>query len=713
MKVQIPDLPGLPERIGRLRDFVYNLWWSWNGDARELLRSLNPVVWDRTGHNAVSVLRETSSERLRRCAEDPDFAGLYDSVMARFDAYMSSRTNWYDTNFPANEPRQFAYLCAEFAVHGSLPIYSGGLGVLAGDTCKEASDLGLPFVAIGSLYPEGYFRQVIDADGHQLAMYDRFKTTDAPILPLVNDDGTRFLVPVPLGTREVKVAVWKTQAGRVSIYLMDTNIEENEPWDRDLSARLYGGDQQVRLRQEIILGMGGVRVLRALGCQPSVFHLNEGHAAFAGLELIREQMGYGMSFEEALEATRTKIVFTTHTPVKAGHDEFPFYMVEEYFRWYWEELRISREDFLRLGQTPDGNSFSMTILALKTTGGTNSVSQKHGVVSREMWHFLWPERKIEEVPIISVTNGVHLPTWLAARFQSLYTRHWGPDWIHNHDDPGVWERLADIPDEELWAMHVRSKQKLLSFVRERARQRIMAGAMSPGQTLALGPLLSPDVLTIGFARRFATYKRATLILEDRERLKRILHDPLRPVQFVFSGKAHPADEPGKFFLAQIFMACSAPEFGGRLAFIENYDTHVAHYLVQGVDVWLNNPQPPKEASGTSGQKAAINGIPNCSILDGWWFEGYNGTNGWAIDGAQLTDAQSAAALYDLLEKEIVPLYYDREKKGIPLRWIALMKSAIRSSAAQFSTRRMLKQYLAWLYQPVSRRASEKETAASS
>jgi starch phosphorylase len=713
MRVQIPDFPGLPHRIGRLRDFVYNLWWSWNGDARELLRSLDPVVWDHTDHNAVRVLRETSPERLRQCAEDQDFIRLFDSVMARFDAYMSSRSSWFDSTFPGHEDCQFAYLCAEFAVHGSLPIYSGGLGVLAGDTCKEASDLGLPFVAIGSLYPEGYFRQVIDSDGRQLAMYDRFSTTDAPILPLLNDDGTRFMVPVRVGNREVKVAIWKTQAGRVSIYLMDTNIEENEPWDRDLSARLYGGDQQVRLRQEIILGMGGVRVLRALGCRPSIFHLNEGHAAFAGLELIREQMGHGMSFDQALEAIRTKIVFTTHTPVKAGHDEFPFYMMEEYFRWYWEELKISREDFLRVGQTPDGNSFSMTILALKTTGGTNSVSQKHGAVSREMWHFLWPERKVEEVPIISVTNGVHLPTWLAARFQNMYTRHWGPDWVQHHDDQAVWDHLADIPDEELWAMHVRSKQKLLGFVRERARRRMMTGTMSPDQTLALGPLLSPDVLTIGFARRFATYKRATLVMEDRERLKRIVHNPLRPVQFVFSGKAHPADEPGKFFLAQIFMACSSPEFGGRLAFIENYDTHVAHYLVQGVDVWLNNPQPPKEASGTSGQKASMNGIPNCSILDGWWFEGYNGNNGWAIDGTQLNDFQSAAALYDLLEKEIVPLYYERDEKGIPRRWIALMKNAIQSSAAQFSARRMLKQYLESLYQPVSRRAREREAAARS
>ncbi|HXK58324.1 MAG TPA: alpha-glucan family phosphorylase [Acidobacteriota bacterium] len=708
MKVQIPDFPGLPDRISRLKDFVYNLWWSWNGDARRMLREINPVLWDRTGHNAIRVLRETSTERLHQCADDPEFLSLYESVINRYDNYLGAEDCWYRDNFKEGNDRLIAYLCAEFGVHSSLPIYSGGLGVLAGDTCKEASDLGLPFVAIGSLYPEGYFRQMIDADGNQLALYERLSTRDAPILQLLTDDGGRFLVPVPVGNREVKVAVWKTQAGRVPIYLMDTNIEENEPWDRDLSARLYGGDQQVRLHQEIILGMGGVRVLRALGYQPTVFHLNEGHAAFAALELIREHVHFGGSLEDALQAVRGKIVFTTHTPVKAGHDEFPFYMMEEYFRWYWEELRISREDFLRLGQTPDGHSFSMTILALRTAGGTNSVSQKHGVVSREMWHFLWPERKVEEVPIISVTNGVHLPTWLAARFQTMYTRHWGPAWVFNHDDPDFWERLAEIPDEELWALHLRSKHRLLNFVRERARQRVMAEAMSPAQTLALGPLLSSDALTVGFARRFATYKRATLVLENRERLKRILHNPLRPVQILFSGKAHPADEPGKFFLAQIFRACSSPEFGGRLAFIEDYDTHVAHYLVQGVDVWLNNPQPPKEASGTSGQKAAINGIPNCSILDGWWYEGYNGSNGWAIDGTHLNDAESAEALYNLLENEIVPCYYERDEDGIPRRWIAIMKNAIRSSAAQFSSRRMMKQYLAWLYDPVSGRSPEAE-----
>jgi glycogen phosphorylase len=701
MTVQIPDFPELPARIGRLAEFVYNLWWSWNGDARALIKAINPLRWEDTDHNAVNVLRETGRDRLNHCASDTEFLRLYDSVMARFDAYMNS-------SGPSTPEGgcQLAYMCAEFAVHGSLPIYSGGLGVLAGDTCKEASDLGLPFVAIGSLYPEGYFRQVIDADGQQEAVYERFSTTDAPILQVLDDQGNRLVVPVRVGNRDVKVAVWKIQAGRVPIYLMDTDIAENDPWDRDLSARLYGGDLQVRLRQEIILGMGGVKVLRALGCHPSVFHLNEGHAAFAGLQLIREYMYAGKSFDEAVQMASTSIVFTTHTPVKAGHDEFPFYMMEDYFRWYWEELGISREEFLQLGQTPEGQSFSMTILALGVAGAANSVSQRHGEVSREMWHFLWPDREVAEVPIISITNGVHLPTWLAARFQDLYRRHWGEDWVHHHDVIELWDRILEIPDEEIWRLHLRSKQKLFDFVRERTRKRLMQGMMPAGQAIGLGALLSPSALTFGFARRFATYKRATLILSNVERLKRILNNPGAPVQFVFSGKAHPADEPGKFFLQQVFKACTSPELAGRIAFIEDYDTHVAHYLVQGVDVWLNNPQPPKEASGTSGQKAAMNGVPNCSVLDGWWYEGYHEGNGWAIDGNDPGDDRAADQLYDLMEKEIVPAYYDRDEDDIPRSWLRYMKNSIRSAAAPYSARRMLRQYVSWLYEPTARRARE-------
>ena len=699
MRVRIPEFPNLPHRLSRLADFAYNLWWSWNGDARELLRSVNPAVWVASDHNAIRLLRETTSEQLHACSENQEFLQSYDSVLARFDQYLKAEDTWFLRYHPEACDCMIAYFCAEFAVHSSLPIYSGGLGVLAGDTCKEASDLGLPFIAVGSLYPEGYFRQVIDADGHQQSTYARLKTLDAPILPLLEDDGSQLIVTVPIGNREVKVAIWKAQAGRVPIYLMDTDIEANEPWDRDLSARLYGGDQQVRLRQEIILGMGGVRVLRAVGCRPKIHHLNEGHAAFAGLELIREYMQEGKTLEQSVALVRKSTAFTTHTPVKAGHDEFPFYMMEEYFRPYWEKLGISREKFLSLGQTPDGTSFSMTILALAMSGAANSVSRKHGEVSREMWHFLWPGSKVTEVPIRSVTNGVHVPTWLAARYSALYEKKWGSDFLRRNSQES-WDTIAEIPDEDLWRIHLRLKGKLHNFVRERARQRIMRGGLSSGQALALGSLLSPDALTIGFARRFATYKRAMLILQDKARLLKILNDPLRPVQIVFSGKAHPADEPGKFYLQQVFKACGAFEFGGRIAFIEDYDTHVAHYLVQGVDIWLNNPEPPKEASGTSGQKAALNGIPNLSVLDGWWYEGHTGKNGWAIDGFEAKDQEAANSIYDLLEKEIVRLYYERDAQGIPHGWVQVMKEAVRTSAVQFSTFRMLTEYVTQVYQPL-------------
>jgi len=699
MRVRIPEFSNLPPRLSRLAEFAYNLWWSWNGDARELLRSVNPAVWAASDHNAIRVLRETTPDQLLACSEDPAFLERYESVLARFDEYLGAEDTWFRRYHPEVCDCMIAYFCAEFAVHSSLPIYSGGLGVLAGDTCKEASDLGLPFIAVGSLYPEGYFRQVIDADGHQQSTYARLKTLDAPILPLLADDGSQVIVTVPVGNREVRVAIWKAQAGRVPIYLMDTDIEANEPWDRDLSARLYGGDQQVRLRQEIILGMGGVRVLRAVGCRPKIHHLNEGHAAFAALELVKEYMQEGHTLEQGVALVRKATVFTTHTPVKAGHDEFPFYMMEEYFRPYWEGLGISRERFLSLGQTPDGTSFSMTILALAMSGAANSVSRKHGEVSREMWHFLWPESKVTEVPIRSVTNGVHVPTWLAARYSKFYERKWGADFLRRNSQES-WDAIFEIPDEELWQIHLRLKGKLHHFVRERARQRIMHGGLSSGQALALGSLLDPEALTIGFARRFATYKRAMLVLHDKARLLKILNDPLRPVQIVFSGKAHPADEPGKFFLQQVFKACGASEFGGRIAFIEDYDTHVAHYLVQGVDIWLNNPEPPKEASGTSGQKAALNGIPNLSVLDGWWYEGYSSKNGWAIDGVEAKDQEAADSIYDLLEKEIVPLYYERDAQGIPHRWVQVMKEAVRTSAVQFSTFRMLTEYVTEMYQPL-------------
>jgi starch phosphorylase len=498
-----------------------------------------------------------------------------------------------------------------------------------------------------------------------------------------------------MDSQEIYVAVWKLQVGRVPIFLMDTNVPENELWNRDLVARLYEGDPQVRLRQEVILGIGGMRVLRALGYDPTVIHLNEGHAAFAALDLFRMNREKGLGYEDSLQATREKIVFTTHTPVKAGHDVFPFPMIEDHFSHFWEELGISREDFLELGAPPDDQNFSMTVLALNTSRRANAVSRRHGEVSREMWHFLYPDRSVEKVPITSITNGVHVPTWLSGPMVRLLRNYLGENWSENHDEASLWERVHEIPDEELWQTHCSLKLRLLQFVRERTRRRWMKGELSAHQLVALGSLLIPEALTLGFARRFATYKRAALIFRDRDRIKKILHNPWCPVQLIFSGKAHPADEPGKFLLRQIYEICASPEFGGHVAFVEDYDKEVAHHLVAGVDVWLNNPEPPKEASGTSGQKASLNGVINCSIMDGWWCEGYNGENGWLIDGDD--EEAAASSIYTLLQEAIVPTFYDRDAEGIPHSWVKLMKRAIGSTAAPFSARRMVKEYCQKIY----------------
>ena len=697
MKVESPSPEYLPKRISRLSDLAYNLWWSWNAEARNLFRMVDRTLWRNHQQSPVQLLQKVTPQRLEEIAESPNFLDSYDRVVAKFDRYMSSTDTWFSRNHSDKYEEQLAYLSAEFAVHTSVPIYSGGLGLLAGDTCKEASDLGLPFVAVGAFYPDGFFRQTLSADGSQVATYQRINTNQTPLLRISNDDGSKFLVELPMDGRRVRVAVWKLQVGRVPIFLMDTDIPENEPWDRDLVARLYGGDNQVRLRQEIILGVGGMRVLKALGYTPSVVHLNEGHAAFASLELLRENLEEEKTLEESIQACRERLVFTTHTPVKAGHDEFSFQMMEDHFRHFWERIGLSREQFLQLGTPPGGNTFSMTVLALNMSRKANGVSRRHGEVSREIWQFLFPGRSVEEVPITSITNGVHVPTWLSGPMVRLLRKHLGNDFMRAHDSTEAWDGVLEIPDEALWDTHTALKSRMFRFIRERARRRWMSDSIAPSQVVAMGSLLDPGALTIGFARRFATYKRATLLFRDLERLKRILHNPWVPVQIIFSGKAHPADEPGKFFLRQVYETCSSSDFGGHISFVENYDKEVAHHLVSGVDVWLNTPEPPKEASGTSGQKASLNGVINCSVLDGWWCEGYNGENGWVIDGDD--DESAADTIYRLLEEEIVPRFYDRDPDDTPKRWVATMKEAIRSTAAPFSSRRMLKDYCGKLYCP--------------
>ncbi|MDY6878155.1 MAG: alpha-glucan family phosphorylase [Chloroflexota bacterium] len=703
----------IPLRIARLEELAYNFWWSWHREARDLFKMLDYSLWRSTGHNPVKILLEVSPERLKELAAAPLFLRQYDAVLMMLDSDLNNGHLWFSSRYHDLTACLVAYFSAEFGLHQSLPIYSGGLGVLSGDHCKEASDIGLPFVAVGFLYEMGYFRQRMTADGWQEAIYPRFKPEEVAIREALCDDGECLFVPVEVGDRIVQLQVWHVQVGRTNLYLMDADNDLNTPWDRELTARLYGGDQEMRIQQEIVLGIGGVRVLRALGSDPLVFHLNEGHSAFLVLERVRELVEAGQSFDEARQAVQATAVFTTHTPVPAGHDVFPFHLIDKYFHSYWPRLGLSREQFLELGvNAGDTRGFNMTLLALHMCGQCNGVSKLHGEISRHMWQSAWPDKPVEQVPIAYITNGIHVPAWTGEAMNKIYRKYLGPDWIEQHDDLVLWERILDVPDDELWAAHLHLKRKLTSLIRERARRWRISRRLDAEQVLCAGTFLDPDALIIGFARRFATYKRSTIIFQDLDRLKRLLHDRYRPVQFIFSGKAHPADDGGKRFIQHVYNAAKDPAMGGRIAFIEDYDLQVARYLVQGVDVWLNTPRRPYEASGTSGQKAAANGIPNLSVLDGWWAEGYNGTNGWAIDSGQqhddpwAQDMADADALYHLLENEVVPLFYKRDADDVPRGWVRVMKEAIRTAVPIFCTRRMVKEYTERFYIPAAERAAE-------
>ncbi|MFL5696365.1 MAG: alpha-glucan family phosphorylase, partial [Ktedonobacteraceae bacterium] len=614
---------------------------------------------------------------------------------------------WFSRTYPELIHRTIAYFSAEFGLHESLPIYSGGLGILSGDHCKEASDLGLPFVGVGFLYPQGYFQQRITRDGTQEASYDKLHFSEAPAIPACDPDGNEVMISVDLPGRRIQAKVWKLQVGRIPLYLMDTDVEPNAPPDRELSARLYGGDREMRISQEIVLGIGGVRALRALGISPAAWHINEGHAAFLNLERCRELVASGLSFNEAREAVAANSVFTTHTPVPAGNDTFSYDLVDKYFGSYWSQLGLDRNQFMEVAREDHGwgPTYGMTALALHLTGQHNGVSELHGAVSRKMWQFLWPGIDAEEVPIDSITNGIHTPSWIAPEMNALFKRYLGEDWGDHVDEEDLWKRIIDIPDEELWQTHLQRKEALINYTRRRLRQQHLRLGEGSMQMAEFESMLNADALIIGFARRYATYKRATLIFRNIERISAILNNPERPVQIIFAGKAHPADEPGKALIEQVYRISRSDAFRGKVIFLENYDIGMARYLVSGTDLWLNNPIRPHEASGTSGQKAALNGQPNCSILDGWWAEGYNGKNGWAIGEEREyhdPDVQAEAdslSLYRLLEEEIVPTYYDRGPDGIPRRWIAVMKEAIRTCAPRFSMRRMVKEYTTRFYVP--------------
>lgn len=723
------DTSVLPARIAGLEQLAHNLWWTWHPAARQLFRRLSPSAWTRSRKNAVEVLRAVEPERLKAMAGNPLFLREYDAVMAEFADVMAERRSWYRDRHGSLAAEGIAYFCAEFGVHTSLPIYSGGLGILAGDHFKEGSDLGLPLVGVGLLYQKGYFRQRIGAHGEQLAIDEPFHPETMPIEQLAGPGEHGEYATVRLAGRDVLLNVWRVRVGRATIHLVDTDLDLNHAEDRELSHQLYRGDLEMRLRQEIVLGIGGVRVLRSLGFKPAVWHANEGHPAFLALERIREAVEAGTTPEAAMRAVAATTVFTTHTPVPAGHDAFPAELMERYFADYVPLLGLTSEEFYALGRHPvDDGRFHMSALALRLAAYRNGVSRLHGAVARRMWQGLWIEEDdaaeqpddagidappVSHVPITHVTNGVHAPSWVSPAFRDLYGRYLGPDWILEQDDPALWERALDLPDHLIWEAHVACKNRLFGVLRQRARRRWMDEGSEPSQVVASGTLLDPDVLTFGFARRFATYKRAALILGDTARLEALLLDRVRPVQLVFAGKAHPADEPGQEVLADVYRHAQDPRFGGRIAFVEDYEMNVARDLFSGVDVWLNNPRPPMEASGTSGEKAALNGVPQCSTLDGWWAEGFTRLNGWAINepaGVTLEgdpaarDEADAASLYDTIEREIAPLYYRRDVDGIPRGWVRVMKHAMRTAGANFTARRMLKEYVERFYVPAARAA---------
>jgi len=694
----------IPQRITRLRELAYNLWWSWHPEAQELYRQIDPVLWEQDYHNPVNFLRDVRQRRLEAAAASETYMQQYDQVMGEFDRYMSASDTWFARAYPAARDETIAYFSAEFGLHESLPIYSGGLGVLAGDHVKEASDLGLPFVAVGFIYPQGYFRQQLDASGWQEAIYSKLNFADIAASPALTPQGHEVVVEVELPGRTIYAKVYRIQVGRISLFLMDTDIHPNSPQDRELSARLYGGDDEMRVAQEIVLGIGGVRALRQLDVNPTVWHMNEGHSAFLVLELARELVQRGTPFVDAVKEVRARSVFTTHTPVPAGNDTFEMQLMEKYFAQYWPQLGLSRDEFFNVAfqQTAWGPRFAMTVLALNLSERHNGVSKLHGHVAREMWHWLYPDKSQNEVPITSITNGVHTATWLAPEIRRLFEAYLGQDWEVHLDDLALWQKVHEMPDEVLWETRRALKCRLVAFARERTKRRYEQLGTPP----MVWPVLDEDAFTIGFARRFATYKRATLLFKDPERLKAILNRGDRPVQIIFAGKAHPKDDPGKLFIQQVYQMSQQPGLAGRILFLEEYDMHVARQLVQGVDIWLNTPRRPHEASGTSGQKASLNGAPNLSILDGWWPEAYNGRNGWSIgeereyanqDEQDWLDGQQ---LYHLLESEVVPLFYEREG-GIPRKWLAWSKAAIATVAPVFSTRRMVKEYATRLYMPAA------------
>ena len=702
--------PQLPKNISKLSEIANNLWWSWNTEFLKLFKKIDRDLWETVEKNPVKFLKLVDQERLEAAANNPEFVKEYEKVENNFENYMNSKNTWFAKNYPNNKKDLIAYFSAEYGLDEILPIYSGGLGILSGDHLKSASDLGIPLVAIGLLYKNGYFHQKINGYGEQQTEYHNIDLNNLPITPVKDENGNDLIIHIKFPKRRLYLKVWKINVGRVTLYLMDSDIEENHPEDRDVTLRLYGGDQEMRIRQEIVLGMGGTHLLKVLGLNPTVYHMNEGHSAFLTLELIKDIVAEKqVSFNIARDIASSKTVFTTHTPVPAGNDIFPVELVDKYFKDFSAKLGISREDFLRLGMKPTDNldpGFNMGILALKIAGKKNGVSKLHGEVSKELFSEVWPNIAANESPITYVTNGIHTCTWLAPNLKELYNKYLIPYWQDNIQKDKVWEDIKLIPDEELWKEHRVRKEKLLELVKENVTTRLRNSGVNYDEIYEITSKLNPDALTIGFARRFATYKRATLIFKDLERITQILNNEKRPVQLIFAGKAHPADKLGQDLIKYIHEISMKPQFKGKIFILENYNMAMSRYLISGVDVWLNNPRRPMEASGTSGQKASVNGVINFSVLDGWWAEGYNQENGWIIgnnseyQSYEEQDRADSDSLYKTLENKIIPLYYENTEKGIPQGWIEMMKESIISTGGKYSTSRMLVDYTEKLYMPL-------------
>ena len=702
--------PQLPKKIGKLSEIANNLWWSWNTEFLKLFKKIDIDLWEKCGKNPVKFLKQVEQEKLEEIAENAEFIKEYNKNVENYEGYINSKNTWFNKNYPNNKNDVIAYFSAEYGLDEILPIYSGGLGMLSGDHLKSSSDLGIPLVAVGLLYKNGYFHQKINRVGGQESEYHNIELQNLPILPVKRETGENLIISVNMPKKKLYLKVWKIQVGRVSLYLLDSDIEENIEEYRGITLRLYGGDQEMRIQQEIVLGIGGVTALRELGINPTVYHMNEGHSSFLVLELIRLIMEEKkVSFNIAKDIVTAKTVFTTHTPVPAGNDIFPNTLVETYFKDFWVPLGISKEEFLELGMKPkeeNKTTFNMGILALKIAGKKNGVSKLHGAVSRELFGEVWPEITPNESPITYVTNGIHTCTWLAPTLKQLYNKYLIPYWQDKIHEDETWERINKIPDEELWKEHTLRKERLFKLVKENVTNRLRNNGMPYDQIREITSKLNPNALTIGFARRFATYKRATLIFKDLERMTQILNDETRPVQLIFAGKAHPRDVEGQNLIKRIHEISMMPQFKGKIFLLEGYNMEVSRHLISGVDVWLNNPRRPMEASGTSGEKASVNGVVNFSILDGWWAEGYNQKNGWAIGtnaeyySYEEQDRADSESIYNILENKIIPAYYNKQENGISKEWLTIMKNSIISTGGKYSTSRMLVDYTNQLYMPL-------------